>query len=423
MTTSILTPREYVCPGQEYAIPRSVHLARIANGYTACRDCTFHPQARGTTLCFPRSASAPLSVPASTPLPPRIERLFRREGLRGVYRNELMLADAERFATALAAGLWEEAAANGRGAPSRGFPVVIGYDDRPWSIPLAVAAGEALRRSGCETIDVGLVTGPAFRFAVCHWDAAAGILATGAGGGPAVAGLDFASRGGQPMSAGRGLETLRKPASGRLTRQGGGRREFNANLPYEASLWRHFDVPSLVTAVVGTSSPLVQQRLRSIARTGKAKLEVIQLPRRSVDASGQDDAGLERIAAVVRESRSSFGMWIDEDGTACRSIDGRGRLMPVADVAALLIEDALADHPGATIAVDWALADQLGDTTLRRREVARSGSSAESMALTTAYNSGGGGVDSAGRLWRPGPPVSSDGLVMLARLLSVFGKR
>ncbi|MDQ3331951.1 MAG: hypothetical protein M3552_15070, partial [Planctomycetota bacterium] len=347
----------------------------------------------------------------------RTARLFTADGVRGVYRNELTHADVERLVTAFAGGLWEEAAATGSGVPARGFPVVVGYDDRPWSVPVAVAAGEALRRTGCETIDVGLVTGPAFRFAVSHLDAAAGVLATGAGGGPAVAGLDFAGKAGRPLSTGGGLDRLKESFSGRMNRGGAGRREFDANIPYEASLWRHFQSSSIASCVVGTSSPLVHQRLERVAKEASISLTVVELPRRAVDATGIDTAGISRIAAAVARSGATFGMWLDEDGTRFRVLDERGRTLPVADVAGILIEDALTDRPGATVVVDWEIGDRLCETVLRRREVARCNGSAESMTISMADHAAAVGVDSAGRLWLPGQPLACDGLAALARVL------
>lgn len=402
MSSTAAAPREYVCPGEGYAIPRPVHLARMAAGFAKCRVCPLRDDAA--------SRPADARVPASP-----FRRLFQTDGIRGVYRNEFDAATAERLAAALAAMLWEDAP-----ALANGFPVVVGYDDRPWSLPLAVAVGGALRRSGCETIEIGLATGPAFRCAVAHLDAAAGVLATGGGGGPAVAGLDFALAGGHAVSFGGGLDRIAAMAerpAGRMTRRGGGRRTFHVVPPYEAGLRRHLLTITAVTVVVGTASSLVLARLERLFADLPAKLHLIPLPRRDRDG-GIDSA---RFSDTVREAKAAFGLWIDEDGTACRAIDETGRAIAVADLAGLLLADALAERPDSAVALDWPLAETLCGATLHN-EVIRSNGTAEAMAVSVRDHAPAVGADSAGRFWLPGSPPAADALVTLARLLRLVGE-
>jgi len=422
MSATAVTPREFVCPGQRYAIPRPVHLARMASGYAACRDCPCNERSGSLQDSSERSETASRAAMTS-PRSSRDQRLFHREGIRGVFRNELTLADVEAFATALAGRLREHAEASGSGVPPRGFPVVVGHDDRPWSMPVAVAAGAALRRAGCETIDVGFASGPAFRFAVSHLDAVAGLLATGAGGDPSIAGLDAVGLAGRPLSFGGGLEPLRVAPAGRLTRRAGGRREFDANVPYEANLWRHFQDVAATTAVVGTVSPLLRRRIVRINDEVPTSFDAVVLPREAHEPGVPSERAVALIAAKMREAGALRGIWIDEDGTAARAIDHRGHLLAIEVLAAELIQDAMQERPRGTIALDWDLADRLGENVLRGREVVRSGGSAEAMAITMADHQATIGVDSSGRMWLPGPPVACDALVMLARLLRAFGDR
>lgn len=401
------TRREYVCPGEGYAILHAVHVARMASGFSKCRECRLGDAVSERTN---EGADAPRSP---------LRRLFKTDGVRGVYRNELDHATAERLAKALATTLWEDA---GAAPPAAGFPVVVGYDDRPWSLPLAVTIAAALRRSGCETIEIGLATGPAFRFAVAHLEAAAGVLATGAGGGPAVAGLDFVHASGRPLSLGGGLDrlaNLAEAAPGRMTRRGGGRREFDASIPYEAGLRRHFRAFAPVTGVVGSPSPLFLGRLERLAVEWPATLRLVPLPRRS-DVIADDPAGLSRLCESVRESDSDFGLWVDDDGTACRAVDETGRAVPVADFAGLLLHDALTDRPGGAVALDWPLAERLAGTSIRG-EVLRGNGSAEAMSHSMRDHAPVAGADSAGRFWLTGPPTASDAVVTLARLMRVLG--
>lgn len=412
MPLAIVAPREYVCPGERYAIPRPVHLARMGAGFPKCRECPLRDDAGRASEGGSRAAEPPVGP---------FRRLFKAEGVRGVYRNELDVATAERLAAAVAAMLWEDAAGE---TPAGGFPVVVGYDDRPWSLPLAVAAGAALRRAGCETIEIGLATGPAFRFAVAHLDAAAGVLATGAGGAPAVAGLDFVLAGGRPLSLGGELDRLAGLAGrprGRITRRGRGRREFDATAPYKAGVRRHFQALPPRTAVVGSASPLLLAWVERLATDSSATLHRVPLPRRENGPDGADPAGLARLSEAVRDAKADFGLWVAEDGAACRAIDETGRAVPVAALAGALLSDARAERPGSAVVLDWPLAEALSGTSFRG-EVIRGNGTAEAMAVSLRDHVPTAGADSAGRFWLPGPPPASDALVTLARLLRLLAK-
>src|SRR5690606_15916402 len=88
--------REYLCPGDSYAISPAVHRARLAAGYASCRECPFridHPEGDGTA----RSAGN------------RLDRLMTDDGIRGVARNAIDASNAGRLAAALAMEFWEDA--------------------------------------------------------------------------------------------------------------------------------------------------------------------------------------------------------------------------------------------------------------------------------------------------------------------------
>ena len=397
----------YVCPGERYVISHAVHLARLATGFVGCQRCPLGHSDKTQPTC----AVAP---PTDT-----LTALLTEEGIRGTWRNQLDLATAAQLAAAFALKLREEAAAAGR-RPEM-LPVVVGYDDRQPSPQVAVAVGQALRQYGAATIDIGLCSGPAFRFAVAHLEAAGGVLATGSGHGSAVVGLDFAVAGGRPLSRAAGLTELMQTAGrpmARPTRSGGSRREFDATTPYIAGLWRHFRNLALVSGVIGCSSPTVLRSLTRLATELPTQLHCLTLPHRAAEAGGCDKVGLDTVAAAVRARRGDFGLLIDADGTAVRAVDEQGRPVAAADLAWLLLTDALQTAPQGTIAVDWTLADALADR-LPRCDLVRSNATAAALFLTMQDHAAIAGADAAGRFWTPGP--ATDALVTLARLLRVLG--
>lgn len=411
--------RDYVCPGERHAISRAVHRARLAAGYAACRTCPLRDDDAPAAATGSLSNDAPSNHAPGTDA--ALRRLFTSEGVRGIARNDVDTATARRLATALAMLVWEEIEGEGRRPPAAGIPVVVGYDARPWSMPLAVAAGTALRQAGCESIDVGLVTGPELRFTVAHLEATAGLFVTGAGEGPAVTGFEFVHTAGRPLSTGGGLDrllVLAENARGRTTRNGGSRREFQAASPYEAMLDQHFQVADAV-CVVGTASPLVQHRLARLGERLPARIHTLTLPQRSGDRTG-DPVALAAIGKAVTDTRADFGLWISEDGSTCRAVDGAGTPVAVAGLADRLLTAACEASPGDAIVVDWPLAERLPRSSRITDNAVRSNGTAEAMWLSLRDHAACFGADASGRLWHGGHSPTCDALIVLAQLFHVL---
>src|SRR5690606_13151109 len=201
------TPVAYVCPGEDHPIPRSIHLARLAAYYPKCREC----EHRRDTGQLPRSTVGRLEQTAARVVRPSP---FGAEGIRGEYLNHLTRQIAGRVAEAVADRCWQSQPHAGRlpllddeaQTPDRsvqtGPAIVIGHDARPSSPDLCVGVSAALRRMGCEVIDVGRVSGPCHTFAVEHLQADAGLLITGSGRPSQWTGIDLAGPRGVPWSMG-----------------------------------------------------------------------------------------------------------------------------------------------------------------------------------------------------------------------------
>src|SRR6266404_4181554 len=91
------TAEVYRCPGEEYDITRSVHLARLAAFYSKCRNC---PHAPDSTEAGDSGQLHEANDSASS--------LFTSEGVRGRYLNDLSRATAAKIAGAMASCLWED---------------------------------------------------------------------------------------------------------------------------------------------------------------------------------------------------------------------------------------------------------------------------------------------------------------------------
>jgi len=280
--------------------------------------------------------------------------------VRGVYRNELSRARANQIAAAFAVLLWEDSAVSGRndgidrGARQSRPTVVAGYDERPSSPSIFSGLVAGLRRMGCHVIDIGLATKSGFWFAVDHVHAAGGVFVTGSGCEPSWTGVDFV-RGDRPLSLGAGLERIRELCQAPLnrpTRTSGTHRSFQAAVPYEASLGKHFQGLRQRLVACGCSSPLVRRTIERLFESLPCRLLTVELPLRVRNPVHRRDADVLRLSTAVRESQASLGILIDDDGQRCGFLDERGRHIPPAAIARLLVPPLLGEFANATILLE-----------------------------------------------------------------------
>lgn len=448
----------YICPGETHPITRSVHLARLAAFYPACRECPF----RTDTGHLPRQTLERLESTER-----RIERisLFTAEGVRGIYLNELTRREAERLAEAFAALLWREAPVQQRpqatalGRRPARPTVVVGYDERPASPDLVTGVVRALRRMGCQVIDIALTTKPAFCFAVDHLQSGGGIYVTGAGCDPSWTGLDFVGRGALPLSrrgrrsgriasSGPGREAEREDGRGpaepsddavlsldrlearfqihrsrpvgfsRPTRQAGPYRTFQASIPYEAGLWKHLHALRAITVCCGCPSRLARGLLQRLFDKLPCTLRFAEVPDRVRDLNTPDDPDVQRLSEAVRATTADVGVLIDDDACRCAFLDERGEWMPPVAVARLIAETLLAHHPGRSIVVEPSAREALGPVVEEAggRAVSAGPASAEVFEAMRQHEAlfGGG---ASGRFWFGESTPRCDAVLALARVL------
>lgn len=162
---------QFLCPGESIAVSRSVHLARLASGFPACRTCVHAGQV----------ATLPAAVRTGIQ-PSDTSSIIRPEGIRGIYLNQLNRSVLSRIAaTILGAAGYE----------GPGSAVVIGHDSRPSSPDLAIGVVEAARRSGFDVIDAGGTSRACFDFAMLELRANLGLFVTGGSGPQHQNGLDI----------------------------------------------------------------------------------------------------------------------------------------------------------------------------------------------------------------------------------------
>ncbi|MEX0718524.1 MAG: hypothetical protein WD066_18165 [Planctomycetaceae bacterium] len=430
MTAPIALPSrtQYICPGETHPISRSVHLARLAAFFPACRDCPLRSDVGHLSVeTKQRLESTRRRVPRAS--------LFTVEGVRGVHLNELTRPLAARIATAFAHLLWEEfpTAARSESPASRATPaVVVAHDERPSAPDLVTGVVSALRRMSCRVIDIRLATTPVFRFAVDHLQAHGGIFVTGSGHGPAWMGMDFVRAAGRPSSretegavdSRGGLERLEAEVDRpheRPVRHGGAYRTFQAALPYEAGLWKHFHALRPLRIVCG--SPLSSQRrlLEKLFERLPCTLVANALPVRRRDVNDPEDADVRRVAEAVRREHAHLGVVIDDDAQAGGFLDETGELVPRDAIARMIADVLLSESPGRRIAVAGERFDALhGAIAALGGEPIDAGRT--QAAMWQAVSEGAIHGIEGNRHWFHEASPASDAILSLARVLQALSR-
>lgn len=369
MVPASLHQPTYRCPGEAYDIPHAVHVARMAAGFERCRECRH----RDRSLATDQGAATDPAVSQSSR-----SSLFQQEGVRGVYLNEITRHDAGRIAGAFASCLWDDVGVSvdsREGTDSRsasrkdnesdategmtllpigrpGPTVVLAHDERAAGPDLAMGVGIALRRMGCQVIDVGPVTRPAFWFAVDHLRAAGGVHVTGSGCDPSGIGLDFVLQGVHPCSRGGTLDRIESRLNagyGRPTRRPGSQRLFDAWVPYEAGLWKHFHALRPLRIALGCSSRLLQELLARLFRNVACRLIPVETPVRARRLFDSADADLDRVIRSVHDGGADLGVLIADDAQQCAVVDDTARLVSPQKMLRLLGELELEQNPAGRI--------------------------------------------------------------------------
>ncbi|MSR56469.1 MAG: hypothetical protein EXS05_02210 [Planctomycetaceae bacterium] len=451
----------YRCPGEVYDITKAVHLARMAAGFDRCAQCLY----RDTTATGGAStpdADAPDSNHKVRP-PGQRRSVFTDEGVRGVYRNELTRQRAGELAGAFASCLWDDAAPElakqpvseppliaesgddstltaseitgteitGEGIvllpPGRPGPlVVLACDERPASPDLAMGVGLALRRMGCQVVDIGPATRPCFWFAVDHLHAAGGLQVTGAGCDPAWTGLDFVRQGVWPCSRGADLDRIQaryERGYGRASRRPGSHRLYSVTTAYEVGLWQHFHGLRPFEIVLACPNRLLRELLERLFRKSACQLTWVETPTRARSLGDPNDPDLLRVSKAVREQHAHLGIVIDDDAQSCRLFDDEGRATDLHAVLRLLDEQGR--HSCGTQGSVAESAGSKGGSRLPTDRDERVELPTTLAAMSAALRRPGAlcRVDNSGRYWFAGAFPVCDAVLTLVHLLQALSRQ
>jgi phosphomannomutase len=421
---SLPTVTEYRCPGEEHSISRAIHLSRLAAFYPSCRQCQHrHDTGQLNPETVERINQSEVRG--------RQRPLFHRDGVRGVFLNEFTPAIAGRIAAAFASVLWQDVPLTGRQdstrpesrtgirQPSRRGPsIVVGYDERPSSPAILSSVIDALRMMGCPVTDIGLVSRPCFAFAVDHLQVAGGLFVSGAGHDASWAGLDLYREGAVPLSLGEGLEEVQqKFDSGvtRPTRSAAFQRAFQATIPYEAGLWKHFHALRPLRVVCAARPRPARKTIRKLFAQLPCELSEVETTA-AVNAPLKHDVLMERIVSRVKKRQAHLGILIDGDGSRCWFVDEKGKQVDSARLTAMLARQSRIDHPNAPVVAESAAAKSV-QSLIAPNEVLDGGDSAGSISRTMRESNASFGGSQSDSYWFRESFPACDAILTLAHVL------
>jgi phosphomannomutase len=465
---------EYVCPGETHPISHSIHLARLSSFYSKCRECEHRHEVGHFSVQSVEAAGHPVEPTGAKVHHAVRTSLLETDGVRAIYLNELDRPRAAEWGAALALMLWDDeprlggtrrqgdketrrqgdrqddsdndAHASLSSSPRplvalslspsvpesplrsarRGPVVVIGFDERPASPDIVTGVALGLRRMGCQVIDLGQTTAACFQFAVQHLDAAAGMFVTGAGCDPAWTGFDLVGRGARPWSTGHKLEELETRARAgvmRPTRTAGSQRTFQALVPYEAGLWKHFHALRPLHVVCGSATKLLPRIFDRLFARLPCRVTHVTLPVRRRDLCDEQDGDVRRVATAVVSGGQHLGLIVDDDGQRCAFVTERGRLVSSGELARVLIDIERHEHHSLKVVATAPLASELTPWLMRLGvEAAISEESAASVTTVLAESGARLGLLGDGRVWFGETPPACDAIVTLARVLQALSQ-
>ncbi|HTI50583.1 MAG TPA: hypothetical protein VL475_06525, partial [Planctomycetaceae bacterium] len=287
---------------------------------------------------------------------------------------------------------------------------------------LVMGVGAALRRMGCQVVDIGPVTRPAFWFAVDHLSASAGVHVTGAGCDPAWIGMDFVRQAVRPCSQGGELERIDeryRQGHGRPSRRPGSQRLLSVMPVYEAGLWKHFHALRPLRIALGCPNRILRELLGRLFRKLACRLLPVEIPVRARNLTDPRDPDLAGVARVVRDQSAHLGLLIDDDAQSCAFFDENGARAGWESVLRLLAElEREADPTGRVVLEETGKTPAVWGDVL---PAVASGLAGMSRALREPGVVCGGGP--SGRYWFAGSYPHCDAVLTLVKILQVLSRR
>ena len=250
--------------------------------------------------------------------------------------------------------------------------VIVGRDNRDTSPELAEAVIEGLNASGCDVVDIGMVSTPLVYWHAVRHDEAGALMVTGSHLAPEYNGFKLAV--GSRNLYGPQIQEIRGLAGSSRVYHGSGETQLDdrAYASYLGDLQQRLGPAARPLKVVidpgnGTAGMFAP---RLFLKLGYDVTCIFcepdsRYPNHQPDP--QVPANMAALGEKVRESGADVGIAFDGDADRMGAVDETGAMIAADRVLALLARDMLARHPGAAVVADVLSSQVLFD------EVAKAG--------------------------------------------------
>lgn len=367
----------FQCPGEPAPIPRSVHLSRLAAAYHACRTCSHRHELGHLSTVQLRDTAETSEASAS---------IFTRDGVRGLYCNQVTRTTLSEIAAVAASIFWEEVnpedplrprlrpgeqatdlrlrrQRRAHGIEEQIVPpvqvptseprIVLGYDARSSSPDLTIGVADTLRKWGCHVLDIGSVSRPELDFATLHTQAKGGVYVTGGVSPSNFNGLDIIDERGWSWTLEHDWEQVEKQmrlGPQRPVRRAGHLESIRIREAYGDSLRPHWKGLQQMAIGVITADPTATWVLPELTAQTAVTLHLQQVRRIVGGTLDPPDSIADDLYELMVTADLDLGFIIGSDGRSCYLMDDRGEILLPEDAIRLLqfgaFSEVSTDHHG-----------------------------------------------------------------------------
>lgn len=268
--------------------------------------------------------------------------VFRAYDIRGKYPEEL----DEKFA-------FEIGKAFGTFNPGK---IVVGTDVRLSGPPLKKKLIEGLNSTGCDVIDIGIVTTPMALFTTWFYNYDGGVMITASHNPKEYNGFLFNKKGGIPISKEGGLNRIKEIFENKKFSQGKGMciekgiiEDYTNYVISKTNLKTPIKMKVVIDAGNGTTGKIYPNAFRKL---GIGVVELFceydgNFPNREPDPSKLQH--LHYLQKKVLETNADIGFAYDCDGDRIAVVDERGKIVYVGVVFSIFIKSMLSKNPNSKI--------------------------------------------------------------------------
>lgn len=282
--------------------------------------------------------------------------IFKAYDIRGVYGSEL----TEDIAYKTARALTQLIAREQGGKP---LQLVVGSDMRLSSPSLKQAVIQGIIDEGSNVVDIGLVSTPAFYFAVAKYGYDGGLMVSASHNPPQYNGLKMVRAGGVPVSRDTGIMMLRDQVMNNLNfdekKLGGSiktRNDIIQNDVTEAIQFAGINNIKPFKIVADAANAMGATYLTELFKHLPCELITMNFALDGTfpahEADPFKEANNQALMARVVQAQADLGIATDGDGDRIFFIDNEGQLIEPAIIRGILAQLFLEQFPGSTICYD-----------------------------------------------------------------------